>query len=65
MAWRLPFEKLDGDEVEARYAPEGFPSLRNIDVGPIMENCWKESYEDADIVVGALREQIYGRVPIL
>lgn len=55
MAWALPLEKLDDDEGEARYAQE-FPSLQNIEIGPIMDNCWEESYEDADIVlvVGAL-----------
>ncbi|BDD62963.1 hypothetical protein MAP00_009292 [Monascus purpureus] len=61
MSWAMPFEKLEDDEVEARYAREEFPSLHNITIGPIIENCWKETYEDAGMVVEALQEHMRNR----
>lgn len=58
MAWRRPFEGLEDNDIEARYAREEFPSLDNVPLGPIISNCWNEAYETAEDAVISLREHL-------
>lgn len=58
MAWKKPFEGLEDEEVEARYAREEYPPLEGIPVAQTVRNCWNERYDGADDVVMSLKEQM-------
>jgi hypothetical protein len=54
MAWERPFQELEDDEVELRYAREEFPSLRGNIAGPVIKKCWNEEFESAEEVLESL-----------
>ncbi|AEO58257.1 hypothetical protein MYCTH_2061275 [Thermothelomyces thermophilus ATCC 42464] len=53
-AWERPFQGLEDEEVEARYAREEFPSLEGNIAAPVIWKCWKEEFESAIEVLEAL-----------
>ncbi|KAH6631475.1 kinase-like domain-containing protein, partial [Chaetomium tenue] len=53
-AWKRPFEELDDEEVEARYAREEFPCVEGNVEGPVIQKCWNEEFECAKEVLDAL-----------
>lgn len=49
--WKRPWQGLDDEEIEVRYAREEFPSLEESIAGSIIWKCWNEIYETADDIV--------------
>lgn len=66
LAWAAPYEGLEDDEIEQKYAAEEFPSLKGIPAGNIIQMCWEEKYDTVDEVVGALKALIalYGELEL-
>lgn len=58
MAWEKPYEGLEDDDIEKKYAAEEFPSLHGIVAGSVIRMCWNEEFESADDVTVALRALI-------
>jgi serine/threonine protein kinase len=58
MAWAPPYEGLEDDEIERKYAAEEFPSLEGIPASYIIQMCWDEGYGSSDEVVEALKALI-------
>ncbi|TPX07600.1 uncharacterized protein E0L32_010699 [Thyridium curvatum] len=61
MAWAPPYDGLEDDEIETKYAMEAFPPLEGMTAGHIIHMCWDESYESSEDVVDALKETIASR----
>lgn len=57
-AWERPFQDLEDNEVEERYAREEFPSLEDNIAGLVIQKCWNEEFESADEVLKALTQCI-------
>lgn len=57
-AWERPFQGLEDEEVETRYAREEFPSLVGNIAGPVIQKCWNEDFESANEALEALRQCI-------
>ncbi|KAK3936797.1 kinase-like domain-containing protein [Diplogelasinospora grovesii] len=54
--WKRPWQGLEDEEIESRYAREEFPPLDGNVAGSIISKCWKEVYETADEVVTDLNQ---------
>lgn len=54
MTRQLPYENLDNDEVEARYASKDFPSVDGIPYGNIIRRCWICEFGSAQEVLDSL-----------
>ncbi|KAI9747052.1 MAG: hypothetical protein M4579_007535 [Chaenotheca gracillima] len=54
LAWERPFDGLDDDDVEKRFAAEEFPGVSHLVGGNIIRNCWNENFENAKDVEDAL-----------
>ncbi|RDL35955.1 uncharacterized protein BP5553_06567 [Venustampulla echinocandica] len=55
MAWEMPFEELETDDVEKKYAAEEFPDVTRLLVGDIIRDCWAEKFETSRHVEKAIR----------
>lgn len=58
MAWALPYEGVEDDEILRMYAAEAFPPLEGILASNVIRMCWDEKFESADEVVEALQSLI-------
>ncbi|KAH6670819.1 hypothetical protein B0J14DRAFT_702839 [Halenospora varia] len=45
MAWEMPFEDLETDDVEKKYAAEKFPDVTRLLAGDIIRDCWAEKFD--------------------
>jgi hypothetical protein len=56
MAWKMPFEDLETDDVEKRYAAEEFPDVTRLLAGDIIRDCWAEKFDTSRDVEEAIRK---------
>lgn len=54
---RQPYEELEDDEVEARFARKEFPPLEGVACKTIIEKCWLCEFESAQAVLDALQAE--------
>lgn len=54
MAWKMPYDTLQDDEVERKYAEENFPDIKDLLVGSVIRDCWNERLKRAEDVGCAL-----------
>ena len=54
MAWKEPFEGLEDDDVEKKYAAEDFPDITSLFAGDVVHACWKVKFDTASEVEDAL-----------
>ncbi|KAI9747832.1 MAG: hypothetical protein M4579_007377 [Chaenotheca gracillima] len=54
LAWGRPFDGLDDDEVERKFAAEEFPDSSHLAARDIIQDCWNEKFESAKDVEDAL-----------
>lgn len=57
-AWERPFQGVEDEEVEARYAREEFPPLEGKIAAPVIRKCWSEEFESADEFVDAMTRYV-------
>jgi serine/threonine protein kinase len=55
MAWKMPYDTLQDDEVERNYAEEKFPDVEGLLVGSVIWDCWNERFKSAEDVGFALK----------
>jgi serine/threonine protein kinase len=56
MAWEMPFEALETDDVEKKYAAEEFPDVTRLLAGDIIRDCWAEKFDTSRDVEEAIRK---------
>jgi serine/threonine protein kinase len=56
MAWEMPFEDLETDDVEKKYATEVFPDVTRLLAGDIIRDCWTEKFDTSRDVEEAIRK---------
>ena len=56
MAWEMPFEDLETDHVEKKYAAEEFPDVTRILAGDIIRDCWAKKFDTSRDVEEAIRK---------
>lgn len=55
MAWEMPFEDLETDDVEKKYAAEVFPDVTRLLAGDVIRDCWTEKFDTSRDVEEAIR----------
>ncbi|AEO70969.1 2308f8de-1285-4237-84fb-af640ff103a3 [Thermothielavioides terrestris] len=63
-AWQRPFQGLEDEEVEARYAREEFPSLEGNAAAQVIGKCWHEEFHSANDALEVLTRQIVSETPL-
>jgi len=56
MAWGMPFEDLNTDDIEQKYAAEEFPDVTRLLAGDIIHKCWTEKFDTAKDVEEAIKK---------
>jgi len=51
VAWKMPFDALQDEEVEKSYAEEKFPGVEGLVLGDIIRRCWDEQVDSATDVL--------------
>jgi hypothetical protein len=51
VAWKMPFDGLQDEEVEKNYEEEKFPSVEALVLGDIIHCCWDEQVDSATDVL--------------
>ncbi len=54
MAWKMPFDGLQDEDVEKNYAEEKFPSVETLVLGDIIRHCWDEQVDSATDVLKSI-----------
>jgi hypothetical protein len=52
----MPFEDLETDDVEKKYATEVFPDVTRLLAGDIIRDCWTEKFDTSRDVEEAIRK---------
>ncbi|KAI1500273.1 kinase-like protein [Biscogniauxia marginata] len=58
VVWASPYEGLEDDEIERKYAAREFSILEGISASSIIQMCWDEEYGSPDTVAEALKALI-------
>lgn len=49
MAWEMPFEDLETDDIEKRFNAEEFPDVTRLLAGDIIRDYWAEKSDTTDV----------------